>query len=116
MAGCGSTQDSDLEDVATAFYSALSDRDGAAACDVLAPSTRSALEQSAGKPCPDAILEEQLPEAAGVVEVQVFDTAGEVRFDGETTFLGRFDAGWQVVAAGCTPAPPHPYDCTLTGG
>jgi hypothetical protein len=46
----------------------------------------------------------------------VFDKAGEVRFAGDTTFLTRSDGGWLVVAAGCTPRAPYPYDCTISGG
>lgn len=117
LTACGSSSDTDVANVADDFYAALADRDGGAACEALAPSTRSELEQSAGKPCEDAIVEEKLSEAQDPATVEVFDTAAEVRYDGETAFLARFDDGWKVTAAGCTPKPePHPYDCTISGG
>jgi hypothetical protein len=94
----------------------VADGDGDAACALLAPATRSELEQSAGKPCPDALIEEHLPQVDEPVAVDVFGTAGEVRYDAEAAFLARYDDGWRVVAAGCTPQPPHPYDCKVTGG
>jgi hypothetical protein len=116
MTGCGGVSEDDVEGVATDFYSALADGNGQAACELLAPATRSELEKSAGKPCPQAIVDEQLPNPSASQDVAVFDTAGEVRFDTETTFLSEFPDGWKVVAAGCTPKPEHPYDCVLTGG
>ena len=113
---CGSGQDAEVEGVATDFHTAISDRDGDAACALLAPSTVTELESSAGKPCPQAVVEEKLPPASDPVSVDVFGTSGQVRFDSETTFLARYEQGWRVVAAGCTPRESHPYDCTLTGG
>ncbi|GHE27624.1 DUF6766 family protein [Streptomyces hydrogenans] len=34
-----------------------------------------------------------------------------VRLRGDALFLSQFDAGWKVVAAGCTPRPDMPFDC-----
>lgn len=116
LTACGSSRDADVADAATAFYAALADGDGAAACDLLAPETRSQLEQSAGQECAQAVLEEELPEPSGAPDVAAFDTNGQARFAGETAFLSRFSDGWKVVAAGCTPRDPRPYDCTLSGG
>lgn len=116
LAGCGSSQDGAVEEAAGEFYAAVAARDGARACALLAPSTRSELEQSAEKPCTSAILEEQLPAPSSPRAVEVFGTAGEVRYDGEVAFLGEFPDGWRIVAAGCTPQGPQPYDCLVAGG
>ncbi|KAA1424102.1 hypothetical protein F0U47_19805 [Nocardioides antri] len=116
LAGCGSSQDGAVEDAAEEFYAALAARDGERACALLAPSTRSELEQAAQKPCPRAILEERIPEASSPEAVEVFGRAGEVRYDDEVAFLGEFPDGWRIVAAGCTPRDPHPYDCHVAGG
>lgn len=116
LSACGSSTTDGVAEVADEFYAALADHDGAAACALLAPATRSELEQSAGRPCPQAIVEERLPSPAGAGSVHVFNTASNVEYQGETTFLGLFDDGWKVTAAGCTARPPHPYDCTISGG
>ena len=42
------------------FYGAYSDRDGSAACALLAPGTRRAVVSAADKPCPAGLLEEKL--------------------------------------------------------
>jgi hypothetical protein len=32
-------------------------------------------------------------------------------------FLSRYDVGWRVVAAGCSPTTTdRPYDCSVTAG
>jgi len=116
VTACGTGHEEEVEATAADFYAALADRDGAAACALLAPATRSELEQSSGKPCPRAVLEEKVPKAGDPDTVQVFGTEGQVTFDRETTFLGDFPQGWRVVAAGCTPREPRPYDCVLSGG
>ena len=116
VAGCGSAQESGVEDVATSFYQAVSDGDGEAACDLLGPATRSELEQSAGKPCAEALPDEDVPEVDAPLDVRVFGTQAEVRWPGETTFLARFQGGWKVMAAACTPRPHQPYDCAISGG
>ena len=81
----------------------MADGDGAAACALLAPTTRSELEQSTGKECAVAILEEA-PDAGGDGgDVQVFGVMAQVRWDGDTVFLTRMPDGWRVLAAGCVP-------------
>lgn len=116
LSGCGSNTTDGVANVAEEFYGALADRDGAAACALLAPATRSEVQQAAGKPCPQAVVEERLPSPGGAEAVHVFNTASSVEYRGETTFLALFDDGWKVTAAGCTARPPHPYDCTISGG
>lgn len=116
LAGCGSSREAGVEDVATAFYSAVADGDGDAACGLLGPATRSELEQSAGKPCAQAVLEEDIPQVSAPVDVAVFGTAANVSFDADTTFLGEFGDEWLVVAAGCTATATGPHDCVVKGG
>ena len=118
VAGCGSASDPQVQDVARDFYGAVDARDGGAACALLAPRTRDELEQSSGRPCPEAILEEDLPAPGGTDQVSRFGTAAQVRHANDTTFLSRFESGWLVVAVGCSRAvgPGQRYDCRVKGG
>lgn len=116
VTGCGQVHDDAVRRTATAFYAAHAAGDGAAACDALAPRTRNELEKSAGKPCPEAVLEEHVPAVSDPVDVRVFGTQAEVTWSGETTFLARFQGGWKVMAAACTKQDSRPYDCTVSGG
>jgi hypothetical protein len=113
---CGSPADQAAEKQATDLRSALASQDGDAACAALAPRTASELEQSAGKPCPRAILEEKLPTDGEVSGVRVFGTMAQVKYDGETVFLSRFPDGWRVSAVGCTEGAAGLYDCAVEGG
>lgn len=114
--GCGSPHTASAAGVATAFSRAVTDDDGGTACALLAPRTRFNLEAAAGKPCAQAVLEEALSGAGTAVrDADVFGTAGRVRLPGDTVFLARFQSGWKVLAAGCEPRPPHPYDCAVQG-
>jgi len=115
-AGCGPVHDDAVRRTAADFYAAHAVRDGNAACDVLAPRTRSELEQAAGAPCARAVLAEGLPAVGEPLDVRVFGTQAEVVWRGETTFLARFRGGWKVMAAACTPREQHPYDCRVAGG
>ena len=118
VAGCGSV-DGRGDAASAAALRMLQDvqsKDGAAACALLAPDTAAEIEQSAGKPCRDAILDEDLPAAGAVSRAQVYGQWAQVRLSGDTVFLGAFPGGWRVVAAGCRPRGDRPYDCTLQGG
>jgi hypothetical protein len=114
--GCGSSQGSAAGDAADAFHGAVSSRDGAAACDLLTPSARSNLEQSAATACDAAVLEELDPVAGTAGSVSVFGAMAQARYASETTFLARFRDGWRVTAAGCTRGQAQVYDCTVAGG
>jgi hypothetical protein len=115
LTGCGDSEDSAVEAVARDLLEATSTGDGQAACESLSPHTQDELEQSSGKPCERAILEESVGHGGTVREAQVFETMAQVRFDDETVFLSRFDSGWLVVATACTPRPEGPYDCSVSG-
>jgi hypothetical protein len=115
-AACGSSQDQPVRDVTERFYAAVAQRDGRTACRLLAPETLGELEQSAHRPCPQALLDEGLPPARGPGGVRAFGTMAQVRYPSETVFLSRFSDGWKVMAAGCTPAAAERYDCRVTGG
>jgi hypothetical protein len=118
LAGCASVGErgTAAAAVATRLLTAVDDKDGAAACAVLAPDTASALEQSAGKPCAQAILDEDLPAPGAVTGVDVYGQWAQVRLADDTIFLAVFPGGWRVVAAGCVPRQNRPYNCELQGG
>ena len=114
LAGCGGTQDDAAVSAAAALLSAVERGDGGAACDLLAPPVRSELEQSTGKPCEQAVLEEDLGAATARPTVEVFETMAQAVVGTETLFLSRFDGRWLVVAAACKPTPgDRPYDCSI---
>jgi hypothetical protein len=113
LAGCAGSQDAAAGSAAQDLLDAVRDRDGAAACAALAAPTREELEQTSGKACPAAVLEEDLSEGTGDVRVQVFDSMAQVQVGAETLFLSRFDGTWLVVAAACTDVPTEPYDCSI---
>lgn len=97
------------------FYGALATGDVEAACTMLAPRTRSELEMSSGKACVDA-LPGEVPEAGDPTDIAAFGTVARVRLEDDTAFLARFQDGWAVLAAGCSPHAEAPYVCTLAGG
>ncbi|MEH1058512.1 hypothetical protein V6U89_25295 [Micromonospora sp. CPCC 206171] len=118
LAGCGSV--TDRGDAAAAvtvrMVDAVTAKDGAAACALLAPDTAAELEQSAGRPCAEAILEADLPGPGSVSHSKVYGQWAQVRLNGDTVFLAVCPGGWRVVAAGCTARGEEPYDCVLQGG
>jgi hypothetical protein len=113
---CSSSEASSADRVATAFSTAVTASEGADACALLAPKTKSEVEQSAGKACPDALLGENLPRAGGLMSTDAYGTMAKVTFRADTMFLARFKGGWRVMAAGCSPKSGHPYECTVSGG
>lgn len=117
VTGCSGERDTDVAAATEDFFAAVADGDGAAACGLLAPSTRSELESSSGAPCADAVLEE-VNAADSTPEVAVYGDAARARVGSETAFLALLDGDWQVTAAGCSaPATQDlPYDCTVSGG
>jgi len=119
VGGCATVDDRGraAAEVAAAMFSAVAGDDGAAACGVLAPETRSEVEQSHDdEPCAQAILDENLPEPGAVTGTAVYGQWAQVRFTGDTVFLAVFPDGWRVVAAGCAARADRPYDCRIQGG
>jgi hypothetical protein len=117
ITACGSSPDADAAaQVSQSFHRAVSAGEGQAACEVLAPGVVDELEESAGTPCEQAIVDEGLPAAETILESAAFGTGAMVVLDGDVVFLAEFDGGWRVTAAGCTPRADRPYDCLLQGG
>jgi hypothetical protein len=114
-AACGSSAAAP-EAVADQFQAALASGDGASACALLAAPTADELEKSAGKPCPEAVLDEA--QVSGPrVDGSRFGTMAQVRYRDDVVFLTRGGPdGWQVFAASCRPSPGAPYDCEISGG
>lgn len=115
---CGSVvpHSSAVVDAATAFRAAVQRSDGAAACRLLAPQTVHDVAQSAGKPCPAAILGEGVGGQGNPVHVDVYGQNARVVFSDDVLFLADFPQGWLLTAAGCTPRVDKPYDCQVKGG
>jgi hypothetical protein len=112
LTGCSSTQQPEVERVATSFEDPAGDPE--ARCDLLAPTTLAALEETESTPCPEAL--QQLPLKGGeVTSVEIWGGNAQVRLDGDTLFLAETSAGWRVVAAACTPRGEAPYDCEVEG-
>ena len=114
LASCAGSQDSAAASVAEQLLQAVADGDGQGACAVLAPAARAELEDSSGKPCAEAVLEEDVGAASSPERIQVYDLMAQVRFASGTVFLSRFDGEWLVTGAACTPQPAdQPYDCRI---
>jgi len=108
------------EDVAVAFYAAVADGDGDAACALLAGSVAQTVAADEEAPCGRALSEgrvaDDLVERAADArpgEVRVAGRQAQVRLGSDTVFLARSGAGWVVTAAGCDPRPDRPYDCEV---
>ena len=112
LAGCAGTHEPEVERVATAFEDTAGDPQER--CDLLAPTTLAALEESESEPCAEAIA--QLPLEPGQVEsVEVWGHDAQVRTTGDTVFLSLTPDGWRVTAAACRPNGEAPYDCEVEG-
>ena len=118
LAGCGSVGERGdaAADVALRLLTAVHGEDGATACATLAPDTLQEVESSAGQPCDQAILDEDLPSPGRVTGTDVYGQWAQVRLTDDTLFLAVFPGGWRVVAAGCTPRGEAPYTCAIQGG
>jgi hypothetical protein len=117
-AGCGATERApDAAAVAERFHAALGERDGEAACSHMSEQTANKLEEQAGVPCEQAVLELELPQGGTAAKTSVYVTTASVLLaEGGTTFLDEGSDGWKVSASGCEPtAPDLPYACELEG-
>lgn len=113
VTACGTSQDVAAETAARDLVTAVAQRDGDAACALLAPEARDELERSSGEPCVRAVMAEDLPTDRDPESTHVFDTMAQVRFASGPVFLARFDGTWLVIGAACTPVPDLPYDCSI---
>src|SRR3954454_18356139 len=86
MAACGSVGDREQAATAAAvrLLGAVDSRDGAQACAVLGPDTAAELEESPGKPCAQAILDEDLPTPAALTRTAVYGQWAQVRLTDDT--------------------------------
>lgn len=116
LSACSTVHEQAVMSTVDAFYGALGSGNGKAACALLAPDTRSELEQSSKTPCDRAILEEGVPHPGVRRALSVFGTMAQVRFTHDTMFLSRFNDGWRVMATTCKPMPGDPYSCSVKGG
>jgi hypothetical protein len=112
---CGAVEDAGPRATAQRFADAVSRSDYTQACSVLASTTRSELEKSAGVPCPSALEAQDLQPVGALTTSAVFGTMAQVRFTDDTVFVAKFARGWRVLASGCAPVPGGPYDCQLKG-
>ena len=113
VTGCASTQEPEVQRVATAFENSGADPESR--CDLLTPKALAALEKSESQSCAEAIG--QLPLDGGHVQsVQVWGGDAQVRLSGDTLFLTETHAGWRVSAAACKPNGDAPYDCDVEAG
>lgn len=115
LSACSSNRSAASSSVAERFYQAVAADNGSAACALLAPPTLHEVEQSEGKPCADALLDEDIPAGGAVTALHVYGTEAQVRMSNDTAFLAEFDDGWKVMAAACTAKGELPYDCKLKG-
>jgi hypothetical protein len=117
LSSCGDGQDGAVTRTADSYAKALADQDGAAACSVLAPPTRSELEESSGQSCAKAVLDEAKTDLGSLQQVRAYGTMAEASFAGDTVFLTRYQSGWRVLAAACRPpSGAGAYDCDVQGG
>jgi len=113
LGGCSGAQDEPAAAAATEFLRSVDARNGAAACDLLAPAAREEMASTAGKACALAVLEVELGPVRGRPNVRVFDSMAQVLVGSQTLFLSTYDGRWLVVAAACTAVPHRPYDCSI---
>jgi hypothetical protein len=116
VAGCsgmGNAESGHARAAAQQFVQAAED-DPDAACDLLAPRTRQELEEAEGT-CAQALTQADVGTASDATTVDVYGKDAVVHLGDATVFLARFEDGWRVTAAGCTPVPDRPYDCTVKG-
>ena len=115
LAGCGTAgREDDIRAVAGRFATAVSQRDGSAACALLTTDARQKLESDEGKPCRDAVVGLKVTDPP-VRHVEVFVTSASARLaGGGTLFLDQTTHGWRISSAACEPTPGGlPYDCEL---
>jgi hypothetical protein len=116
LTGCSAGGGTRVDATATAdrFLRDVEHGDGRAACALLVPDARQDVEDRTGSPCADGLTTLDLP-APQDGRTRVYGRAAIVEADGHTVFLARSGDTWRVRAAGCTPVPGAPYECTVDG-
>jgi hypothetical protein len=112
LSGCSSAHEPEVEQVATMFEDPAGDPE--ARCDLLAPKTRAAFEQSESAPCTEAIEDLQL-QGGAVESIEIWGGDAQVRLAGDTVFLTETSAGWRITSAACRPQADAPYECEVDG-
>lgn len=112
-AGQGSAEDHNAEAVVTQFVGSIR-TDPAAACALLAPATLTALQDHDGD-CPTGLPQQIQPPSDLATSTAVYGKYAIVHVGADTIFAARFDDGWRVTAAGCTPQADRPYNCKIKG-
>jgi hypothetical protein len=115
--GCSAQGNPEAEAAGSAAVSfgATARSDADAACALLAPETARETGRESSS-CADGLAETDLPQAGRLREVEVYGLDAVAHLEADTVFLARFDDGWKVTAAGCTPRGDAPYDCEIKGG
>lgn len=113
--GAVAVREDAAKSVAEKFYPAVAERDGPAACRLLAPGTLEEFEQSQEEPCTKAVVAASIPAPGAVGDVEVYGGQARVVFAHDTVFLAAFTAGWRVTALGCQPRGGRPYQCEIKG-
>jgi hypothetical protein len=115
LTGCqSSSQRSDVQGVAVSFVTAVEDKDGQAACDLLAPDAEESVSGATDLACQTSVLNVE-EHGSQVSSVQVWGDAAQVKVGSDTVFLRRLATGWQVRAAGCQSQPKAAYKCDVEG-
>jgi hypothetical protein len=112
LTGCSSASQPEVERMAGEFEDPAGDPEGR--CDLLAPATRAAFEETESAPCAEAIAD--LPLQGGRVEsVEIWGGDAQVKLAGDTVFLTETSAGWRITAAACRAQGEAPYQCEVDG-
>jgi hypothetical protein len=113
VAACSSgPQRGQVSGAAAEFVAALTSGDGSSACDMLTSDARQSVTGATEVPCARAVLTVD-ERGDAVTSVQVWGDAAQVHVGADVVFLRRISGRWLVSAAGCTPRPHRPYDCTV---
>ena len=114
--GCASSDGTVTEKVSS-FDSAIARHDWMDACKMLVPSTAEALAFEAGRPCPEALLDLDLPTLDIVTAVQHSGRNAIAHTSGGQVFLSRIRDEWRILAAGCIGGSDStPAMCALEAG
>lgn len=114
-AGCASSRDATVQQVADDFRAAVRSGDADAACRALSDPVRYSLELDSGTTCAVELRDVRLPAEGTARKVSVSGTAAQVRYGDDVVFLTDDTDGWRVLAAGCSSRASGPYDCQVGG-